>query len=146
MVILTKIDNPSFAGTPGGACSLRGNRNFIDVSIADDRAIETEAACVASYDARFNAYRTEDGATRRVAASAMSFARSASYRARPASTSISSEMSRFDWPNRIAPPLVCAMFHCRSSVSVFTGADGPSVASHLLKSRFIPYLSATEQL
>jgi hypothetical protein len=28
------------------------------------------------------------------------------------------------------------MFHWRNSVSVFTGAEGPRVASHLLKSRF----------
>ena len=40
---------------------------------------------------------------------------------------------------------MCVMFHCRSSVSVFTGADGPRLFSHRLKSRFIPYLKFTEQ-
>src|SRR5258708_16338002 len=37
------------------------------------------------------------------------------------------------------------MLHCRSSVSVLTGALSPSDLSHVLKSRFIPYLNATEQ-
>ena len=37
------------------------------------------------------------------------------------------------------------MFHCRSSVSVFTGARSPSDLSQVLKSRFIPYLNAIEQ-
>ncbi len=45
----------------------------------------------------------------------------------------------------MAPALWCATFHWRSSVSVFTGAFGPSVASHALKSRFIPYLKTIEQ-
>src|SRR6266545_4170230 len=77
--------------------------------------------------------------------SAMSLARSASYRALSAWTSISSEMSRFDCPYLIAPALVCVRFHWRSSVKVLTGAEGPSDASHLLKSRFMPYLKETEQ-
>ncbi len=55
-------------------------------------------------------------------------------------------MSRRDCPNLIAPAFACAVFHCRSSVSVFTGAEGPSVFSQRLKSRFIPYLKFTEQL
>src|SRR5919204_5389524 len=54
-------------------------------------------------------------------------------------------MSRFDCPYLMAPAFVWVMFHWRSSVSVLTGADGPSVASHLLKSRFIPYFRITEQ-
>ena len=37
------------------------------------------------------------------------------------------------------------MFHARSSVSVLTGADAPSVLSQALKSRFMPYLNTTEQ-
>ena len=37
------------------------------------------------------------------------------------------------------------MFHCRSSESDLTGALSPNEASQLLKSRFIPYLKATEQ-
>jgi len=37
-----------------------------------------------------------------------------------------------------------ALLNARSSVSDFTGAEGPSVASHLLKSRFMPYLSTVE--
>ena len=45
----------------------------------------------------------------------------------------------------IAPAFWWATFHWRSSVSVFTGAFGPSVASHALKSRFIPYLNTIEQ-
>ena len=74
----------------------------------------------------------------------MSFARSISYRARSPSTSISSEISRFDWPYLIAPAFWCATFHSRSAVNDTTGAD-PSEASHLLKSRFMPYFSTTEQ-
>ena len=54
-------------------------------------------------------------------------------------------MSRFAWPYLIAPARWCAMFHCRSSVSVFTGALAPSDLSHVLKSRFMPYLNAIEQ-
>src|SRR5258705_8122358 len=54
-------------------------------------------------------------------------------------------MSRFDWPYLIDPPFLCASFHSRNSVSDFTGASGPSVASQALKSRFIPYLSTLEQ-
>src|ERR1700693_1710905 len=54
-------------------------------------------------------------------------------------------MSRLDWPYLIAPAFVCVRFHWRSSVRVLTGAVGPSDASHLLKSRFIPYLKETEQ-
>ena len=54
-------------------------------------------------------------------------------------------MSRRDWPNVIALALACARFHCRSSVSVLTGADAPRLLSHRLKSRFIPYLKFTEQ-
>src|SRR6266508_2595510 len=54
-------------------------------------------------------------------------------------------MSRFDCPYLSAPALVCVRFHWRSSVSVLTGAEGPSVASHLLKSRLMPYLKLTEQ-
>ena len=42
----------------------------------------------------------------------------------PPRRSISSEMSSCDWPYLIAPAFVCAMFHSRSSVSVFTGAAG----------------------
>src|SRR5713226_6060479 len=64
---------------------------------------------------------------------------------RSPSTSISSEMSRRDWPYLIAPALRCSVFQVRSSVSDFTGAEGPSEPSHLLKSRFIPYLNTTEQ-
>src|ERR1041385_1670431 len=45
----------------------------------------------------------------------------------------------------MAPAVVWVMFHWRSSVSDFTGADGPRVASHALKSRFIPYFRTTEQ-
>src|SRR5262252_4252102 len=45
----------------------------------------------------------------------------------------------------MAPAPWCLRFHSRSSVSVFTGADGPSKASHRLKSRFIPYLKTEEQ-
>src|SRR5258708_9874602 len=59
--------------------------------------------------------------------------------------SLSSEMSRLDCPYLSAPAFVCVRFHWRSSVSVLTGADGPSEASHLLKSRFMPYLKETEQ-
>src|SRR5438045_3243865 len=59
--------------------------------------------------------------------------------------SISSEISRFDWPYLIAPRFLCSLFQSRSSVSDLTGAFGPSDASHLLKSRFIPYLKTTEQ-
>ena len=54
-------------------------------------------------------------------------------------------MSSSDWPYLIAPALACAVFHSRSSVSVFTGAAAPSDFSQLLKSRFIPYFSTTEQ-
>ena len=54
-------------------------------------------------------------------------------------------MSSCDWPYLIAPALACVVFHSRSSVSDFTGADAPSVFSHALKSRFIPYFSTTEQ-
>src|SRR5260370_26383060 len=54
-------------------------------------------------------------------------------------------MSRRDWPYLIAPALRCSVFQVRSSVSDFTGADGPSEPSHWLKSRFIPYLNTTEQ-
>ena len=54
-------------------------------------------------------------------------------------------MSRFDWPYFSEPAFLCAVFQSRSSVSDFTGADGPSDASHLLKSRFMPYLNAIEQ-
>ena len=45
----------------------------------------------------------------------------------------------------IAPAFWCAVFHAISSFSVFTGAAGPSDASHVLKSRFMPYLKTTEQ-
>src|SRR5207247_9392038 len=48
-------------------------------------------------------------------------------------------------PCLMSPAVVGLMFHWRSPVSVFTGADGPSVCSHLLKSRFMPYLRITEQ-
>ena len=37
------------------------------------------------------------------------------------------------------------MFHSRSIVSVLTGTPLPNVASHALKSRFIPYLNTIEQ-
>src|SRR5262249_60484846 len=53
-------------------------------------------------------------------------------------------MSSWDWPYLTAPADACARFHWRNSVSVFTGAVGPRLASHLLKSRFIPYLKTTE--
>ena len=52
-------------------------------------------------------------------------------------------MSRRDCWYRIAPATACARFQFRNSVRVFTGADGPRLASHALKSRFIPYLNAT---
>ncbi len=42
-------------------------------------------------------------------------------------------------------PTVWVMFHSRSSVSDFTGAEAPSVASQALKSRFMPYFRTTEQ-
>src|SRR6266705_2931758 len=45
----------------------------------------------------------------------------------------------------MAPAFWCATFHCRSSVSVFTGAFGPRVPSQASKSRFMPYLNTTEQ-
>src|SRR6185312_15530645 len=54
-------------------------------------------------------------------------------------------MSRFDWPYLIAPAFWCAVFHSRSAVNDATGAADPSEASHLLKSRFIPYFRSTEQ-
>ena len=37
------------------------------------------------------------------------------------------------------------MFQIRRSVSVLTGVDAPRLASHLLKSRFMPYLKTIEQ-
>ena len=40
---------------------------------------------------------------------------------------------------------MCVMFNSRSSVSVLTGAEGPRVASHALKSRFMPYFKTMEQ-
>ena len=48
-----------------------------------------------------------------------------------------------DWPGAylMAPRLWCAVFHARSSASVFTGAAAPSDASQPLKSRFMPYFS-----
>src|SRR5262245_63316730 len=54
-------------------------------------------------------------------------------------------MSSCDCPYLSAPACACARFHWRNSVRVFTGAVGPRLASHLLKSRFIPYLKTTEQ-
>src|SRR5262245_15831466 len=54
-------------------------------------------------------------------------------------------MSKFDCPYLIEPARWCLRFHSRSSVSDLTGADGPSVASQWLKSRFIPYLRTIEQ-
>jgi hypothetical protein len=74
-----------------------------------------------------------------------SFATSAALRARSFSTSISSEMSSRDWPKRIDPAFACARFHARSSVSDLTGALSPRLASHALKSRFMPYLKFTVQ-
>ena len=53
-------------------------------------------------------------------------------------------MSSRDWPYLIAPAFSWARFHWRSAVSDSTGADGPSVFNQRLKSRFIPYLNATE--
>src|SRR2546430_15500127 len=53
-------------------------------------------------------------------------------------------MSSCDCPYLSAPALACARFQWRSSVSDFTGAAGPRLASHLLKSRFMPYLKTTE--
>ena len=50
--------------------------------------------------------------------------RSASHRALSLSRSISSETSRLAWAYLIAPRLACAVFHARSSASVFTGAGG----------------------
>src|SRR5512140_1744719 len=55
-------------------------------------------------------------------------------------------MSRFACPYLIAPARWCATFHSRSSVSDFTGALAPSDWSQVLKSRFMPYLNAIEQL
>jgi len=74
-----------------------------------------------------------------------SLATSASLRARSRSTSISSEMSRRDWPKRMAPATACATFHARSSVSELTGALSPRLFSQALKSRFMPYLKFTVQ-
>src|SRR5689334_3268565 len=54
-------------------------------------------------------------------------------------------MSSCDWPYLIVPAAVCAALNCRSSLRDFTGAEGPSDASQLLKSRFIPYFSTTVQ-
>src|SRR5437660_846702 len=54
-------------------------------------------------------------------------------------------MSRLDCPYFNAPAFVWVRFHWRSSVKVLTGAEGPSDASHLLKSRFMPYLNVIEQ-
>src|SRR5438094_159061 len=53
-------------------------------------------------------------------------------------------MSRFDCPYLIAPAFWWAVFQAISSFNVFTGAAAPSDASHLLKSRFIPYFRSTE--
>src|SRR5581483_8831788 len=80
-----------------------------------------------------------------VPASRMSLARSASYRGRSASRSISSEMSSSDCPYFMEPAAVWERLNFRSSASDLTGADGPKVASHLLKSRFMPYLNTIEQ-
>ena len=66
-------------------------------------------------------------------------------RALSATRSISSEMSKRDCWYLIAPALACARFQSRCSFSVLTGADGPSDASHALKSRFMPYLKLIEQ-
>ena len=55
-------------------------------------------------------------------------------------------MSSCDWPYLIVPRVVCAVLKLRKSVSVLTGAAGPSDASQALKSRFIPYLNTIEQL
>src|SRR4026207_2169141 len=54
-------------------------------------------------------------------------------------------MSRLDCPYLIAPAFWWAVFQAISSFSVLTGAAGPSDSSHLLKSRFIPYLKSIEQ-
>src|SRR5262245_41528717 len=48
-------------------------------------------------------------------------------------------------PYLSAPAVACARLHWRSSVSDFTGAVGPRLASHLLTSRFMTYLKTTEQ-
>src|SRR5258708_15854858 len=45
----------------------------------------------------------------------------------------------------MGPAGVWARLKLRNSVNVFTGAVGPSEESHLLKSRFMPYLNTTEQ-
>ena len=45
----------------------------------------------------------------------------------------------------MAARAVRARLKSRSSVSVLTGALGPSERSHALKSRFMPYLNTTEQ-
>src|SRR5258708_36423013 len=45
----------------------------------------------------------------------------------------------------MGPAGVWARLKLRNSVNVFTGAVGPSEASHLLKSRFMPYLNTIEQ-
>src|SRR5229473_7447853 len=55
------------------------------------------------------------------------------------------EISSCDCPYLIAPAAAWAILKLRSSVSDFTGAAGPSEASHWLKSRFMPYLSTIEQ-
>ena len=81
----------------------------------------------------------------RVRLSSSSRAMSASLRARSASTSISSEMSKRDCPYLAAPASAWSRFHWRSSVSVVTGASGPRLSSQALKSRLAPYLKFTEQ-
>ena len=64
-----------------------------------------------------------------VAARKMSLLRSACQRARSATRSISSEMSRFSCSYLIALRGRLARLYLRSSVSVLIGAPGPSDAS-----------------
>ena len=75
----------------------------------------------------------------------MSLSRSACHFARSFSRSSRSELSRLACAYLIALRLACAVLNARSSASVFTGAAGPSEASHALKSRFMPYHSTDEQ-
>jgi hypothetical protein len=49
------------------------------------------------------------------------------------------------WPYFSVPNASCARFQSRSAASVFTGARFLRDVSHALKSRFMPYLSTTEQ-
>src|SRR5579871_3787935 len=53
-------------------------------------------------------------------------------------------MSSCDWPYLMAPAAVWARLNLRSLVRECKGAEGPSDASHRLKSLFMPYLKTTE--